>query len=145
MQTLGTQWGREHIGPDFWVRLWERQLDFAAGPIVCDDVRFANEFAAVRRQGGVVLRVMRPGAIRDGHASERDWRRVFPDATIINDGTVAELEGEVLECLHCLSTSGPAQPGSPSNRADCSLTQWGSANPPKLLQQRTCLENRASQ
>ena len=102
MQTLGTEWGRDLIDPDLWVRAWERQaLSFldAGDPVVVDDVRFANEAAAIWQRGGVLIRLDRAGAGRsagEGHASER---LDFPyDARIENggDGTFcAALDGLV--------------------------------------------------
>lgn len=86
MQWLGTEFGREMIGLDIWVNAWKRGIEqanldaivemcdaSARALIVSDDVRFANEAAAVRALGGVVLRIERPGAgsaSGAGHASE---------------------------------------------------------------------------
>lgn len=72
MQKLGTEFGRECIGPDFWVEAWGGLADarLAAGArVVVDDVRFPNEVEAIRRRGGVVLRIERlngPGAYAAG-------------------------------------------------------------------------------
>jgi hypothetical protein len=48
MQLLGTEFGRELIGPDFWVRQWRAAVEKECliegrGLIVADDVRFPNE------------------------------------------------------------------------------------------------------
>lgn len=64
MQTLGTEWGRQLIDPDLWVRAWELRVGgywrrFHA-PVVSDDVRFGNEVAAIRAMGGLVVRIERP-------------------------------------------------------------------------------------
>jgi len=87
MQTLGTEWGRNCIGPDFWVGLWERTvcdvLDHG-GRVVVDDCRFDNEAACVRRLGGRVVRLTgRGGIIPGAHASEAmSWQ---PDVLAAND------------------------------------------------------------
>lgn len=77
MQRLGTEFGRDCIGPHFWVGLWERAaLDVLdqGGRVVCDDCRFANEADAVRKLGGVVVRLAGRGGLSGGHASESmDW------------------------------------------------------------------------
>ena len=53
MQTLGTEWGRDLIGTDFWVGTAIRK---ALGvTTVITDVRFPNELDAVRNAGGVVI------------------------------------------------------------------------------------------
>jgi hypothetical protein len=60
MQTLGTEWGRDLIGPDFWVGIWEakvRQLLRGGVNVVADDCRFPNELAAALRLGGSHARI----------------------------------------------------------------------------------------
>lgn len=51
LQTLGTEWGRDCIHPDVWVLCWKRQVNsfLQMGiPVVCDDLRFINEYRALR-------------------------------------------------------------------------------------------------
>jgi hypothetical protein len=85
MQMLGTEFGRDCIGPHFWVGLWERAaIDVLdnGGRVVCDDCRFSNEADAVRKLGGIVVRLAGRGGLAGGHASESmDWE---PDAMIGN-------------------------------------------------------------
>lgn len=70
MQRLGTEWGREMISQDIWVRAWERMV-WEGGNFIADDVRFGNECDAIHRLGGVVIRLHRTGAgITGNHASE---------------------------------------------------------------------------
>lgn len=70
LQTLGTEWGRDMVCQDLWVRAWERSV-FPGGNYVCDDVRFIDEADAIRRQGGIVIRLHRTGAgITGDHPSE---------------------------------------------------------------------------
>lgn len=67
-QTLGTEWGRSCVHPDVWVNLWKKDAEEALAlgqPIVCDDLRRANEVEALRSVGGVILRISRDQAIRD--------------------------------------------------------------------------------
>lgn len=92
LQTLGTEWGRNLMGEDFWVKWW------AAGAVqvsksVADDVRFPNEAQAVRDLGGVVIRVDRDGAgSKTGadHASENIDAIPF-DYVINNNGTMDDI------------------------------------------------------
>jgi hypothetical protein len=92
MQLLGTEWGREMIGEDFWVIAW---AGMASGRrVVADDVRFPNEAEAIRRRDGIIIRIVRPG--RQGtahteHMSERALLGFECDATIVNDGSIPEL------------------------------------------------------
>jgi hypothetical protein len=70
MQTLGTEWGRQMMGPNIWVNAWIRACPKSEN-VVVDDVRFENEAQAIRDMGGIIVRVNRPGAVADGHASEQ--------------------------------------------------------------------------
>lgn len=93
MQTLGTEWGRDLIASDLWIRAWQAAVDRlpADQPVVVDDCRFPNEAEAVRAAGGVIVRIIRPGAgsAAAGHASEG---QALPfAATIANDGPVGDL------------------------------------------------------
>jgi hypothetical protein len=59
-QTLGTEWGREHVGAEIWLRSWEAaaRRHLAAGvSVVNDSVRFENEVSTIRRLGGLVVRL----------------------------------------------------------------------------------------
>jgi hypothetical protein len=62
MQTLGTEWGRECMGPDFWASIWKdrvkQKLKFGRN-VVVDDCRFENEDRMVRELGGVHIQLSR--------------------------------------------------------------------------------------
>lgn len=109
MQTLGTEWGRNTIDPDIWVKLSAARLnpylashmrEAAPGPkAVYDDVRFQNEADMIRALCGVIVRVERPGnpnAIPADHASESEAARIVADMTLVNDGTKEDLQAKVL-------------------------------------------------
>lgn len=96
MQMLGTEFGRDCIGQHFWVGLWERAalevLD-GGGRVVVDDCRFSNEADAVRKLGGVVVRLAGRGGLSGGHASESmDWA---PDSVLVNTGSQKDLRDAV--------------------------------------------------
>ena len=105
LQSLGTEWGRGMVHPELWVRCWKGRVIEALGNgscVVVDDVRRRNEAQAVLDLGGVMVRIERPdggsSAFSD-HASEgalEDW--AF-DHRIINGGSVADLQRQVL-ALH---------------------------------------------
>jgi hypothetical protein len=120
MQTLGTDWGRDTICDDIWLRVAEQRLRGGAtivlnsyqymgneisdvGPakgMVISDVRFENEAAWVRRQGGLLIHLVRPGlAAVEAHASEAGIVEVGGDAYIENDGTIEELHRKVYAVL----------------------------------------------
>ena len=70
LQTIGTEWGRNCIADDIWVRcLCARAQEFSR--VVIDDVRFENEANAILAMGGELWMIKRPSAVNDfGHESE---------------------------------------------------------------------------
>lgn len=102
MQRLGTEFGRDLIGADFWVRLFQRQADAIitnGGRIVVDDCRFDNEAAAVQAMGGIVIRLVGRGGLAGNHQSEQITDEA--DAIVHNDGTIGDLHHRVREALLC--------------------------------------------
>ena len=99
LQTLGTEWGREQLGPDFWVRLWaEEALKYRR--VVADDVRFANEAAAIRQAGGQVFRIARASAGSASGARHPSESQDFSvDAVIDNDGSPSDLAARLAALL----------------------------------------------
>lgn len=90
MQTLGTEWGRKLIHPDFWTDLWKRKVAHISPSltgIVCDDLRFQNEAQAIRDLGGKVIRIHREQISRNEHISEKEIDLIRADALIDNNGT----------------------------------------------------------
>jgi hypothetical protein len=97
MQTAGTEWGRDRVHPELWVRSLFARLP--AGGLV-PDVRFSNEARAIRRRGGVVIRVSRPGhGGHDTHASEQPLPDELVDIEVSNDGSRADLVRRTLDQL----------------------------------------------
>lgn len=92
MQTLGTEWGRDTIGEDFWVDVMRTAI--ASMPpdenIVIDDVRFENEAKLIRDLGGSIVSVSGRGGIGGDHPSEVrsgiSW-----DVQYHNTGTIQDL------------------------------------------------------
>lgn len=85
-QTLGTEWGRETIGPTIWLDRWvkwARSREQRALGAINESVRFENEAAAIRALGGVVVELTgrRDERVSSGHASEAPVR---PDARVSN-------------------------------------------------------------
>lgn len=98
-QLLGTEWGRQMVASDFWLQCWKAEVgEHAAthfGPLkICsDDCRFENEFAMIRKEGGLVVRLEREGAgskIAPTHISEAGGGT--PDIVIDNNGSLDDLE-----------------------------------------------------
>jgi hypothetical protein len=103
MQTVGTEWGRQMVHPDLWIRSAMRRAEGARGrgaPLVFSDVRFENEALAIQQAGGRVIRMTGRGELGDGHASEIALAAQFVDFEIRNDGDFASLYDQVEHLLH---------------------------------------------
>ena len=125
LQLLGTEGGRNVFHKDIWVHsLMKRAQDTNT---VVTDVRFRNEIEMIHKQGGKIVRIIRGPEVKwfeDAvnvnkgpkknyrwsmacmrmqelkiHSSEFDWVGCHIDYTIENNGTIAELEAEVLRML----------------------------------------------
>lgn len=95
MQTIGTEWGRGCIDKDVWVRVAIQlaiRLNSCGRPVVIDDLRFPNEFSAVRCFGSAA-RVIRPGhsGPTSDHPSEGLLDNQVFDYEVRNDGSLEEL------------------------------------------------------
>lgn len=110
MQTLGTEWGRNTLHPDFWVGIAaakvERQLgstfkksDKVPIKVIFDDVRFANEAAMIHAYGGVIVRIVRPEHDKPTEIKSHESESMAFDAdiTILNDGTVEDLHARMAD------------------------------------------------
>lgn len=94
MQTIGTEWGRDLIDSDLWIRAWRAALP-ATGRVVVDDCRFVNEAAAVSSAGGLIVHIDRNGAgiSAAGHSSEGQPLPV--DVVIQNDESIDALYAKI--------------------------------------------------
>jgi hypothetical protein len=100
MQTLGTEWGRDCMGVDFWCDAAKTQILKSVKnglSVVVDDVRFPNEAKMIQDIGGFMVCVRRPGQERQikksfwkslfskGHRSEGSLNGWPFDLDLIND------------------------------------------------------------
>ena len=106
MRTLGTEWGRTHLGATWWVRCTEIALGMHGHTaatfhpvhdrIVLTDVRFPEEAAWIRSWGGVIVRIERPGQAAiplATHSSE--LQPIRADRIVLNDGSLDQLHERV--------------------------------------------------
>jgi hypothetical protein len=73
LQTLGTEWGRDMVHNQIWLKVMNRKLASSkAGLVLIDDCRFQNEADLIRSRAGVVIELYRKGIQYDrGHTSEK--------------------------------------------------------------------------
>lgn len=124
LQYFGTDVVRMHFHTNMWIWSLERQILELGDRVVVTDARFPNEVNLLRDMGGKVLWIRRPElpkwygaalAQNQGqgndmtqhyshvHHSEWAWIGTEIDATIMNDGTIGDLEEAVDRCLVTLS------------------------------------------
>ena len=105
MQTLGTEWGRNLIDSDLWVRAFERELSYHSYDVAADDVRFSNEAKVIKKHGGILIRLERDQKA-DIHSHASETQHLQPDITIWNSGTHEQLYGHLDWCLSELWSHG---------------------------------------
>jgi len=113
-QKLGTEFGREMIDKDIWLKIAQQKFakvdqsaQMQGGRIVglgmiIPDVRFSNEAQWIRDAGGLLLEVVRPGQdiiSENSHASEAGFDPALIDATITNDGPPSKMVMEARRVL----------------------------------------------
>lgn len=93
LQWVGTEWART-IKSDVWVNLLIGQVNnMMHRDIIVTDVRFADEFEALKKLGFKMVRLTRTEKSEHvpTHASETSALDLMWDAIVINDGTLEEL------------------------------------------------------
>ena len=71
MQKFGTEFCRNMLSEDFWLKLMLLKLESETGHVVIDDVRFQDEADLIMNQGGVVIDLYREGVeFSKDHQSE---------------------------------------------------------------------------
>jgi hypothetical protein len=102
LQRLGTEAGRNIHGQDCWVKIAERKMEETTADVVLTDVRFADEAAFVRKHGGTLVYIERPGVGPiNGHVSDAGIGalKVQCDVAIHNDGSVEQLHERIREVV----------------------------------------------
>jgi hypothetical protein len=115
LQNFGTEWGQYGLSESFpefkrvtgrnlWINkflIWYKAHD-ALKNVVIPDLRFYHEYEKLREHGNMTgepvffIRVLRDLENKvDGHESEQQANLRFCDVTIVNDGTIEELESNV--------------------------------------------------
>lgn len=118
LQLIGTDCIRNIIHPDAWVNSTMSEYkpnygdsmteavkgigsDISYPSWIITDLRFPNEADAIRKKGGLLIRVERPSIVSsDSHPSETslDNYKLF-DKIIINDGNISSLIEKVKQIL----------------------------------------------
>lgn len=102
MKPLGTEWGRESVWQDLWIkRIHQQVFDYLGSGfnVLVTDVRFENEAEWVRNGGGVIWHIDRKqGVETHNHKSEAGIKFVKGDVLVDNNQTLGRLYN-VVEAL----------------------------------------------
>ncbi|MEO2133369.1 hypothetical protein [Microbacterium sp.] len=115
--TLGTKYGLRELldGHDVWTAIAQLRIDralqyediatYGGSPLrrvwrellAFTDVRFLDEAAIIRDNGGVLVRIIRPStdSVADAHRSETELDLIEVDHEVVNDGTLDDLAAKV--------------------------------------------------
>lgn len=127
MQLLGKECGRDILHPSIWLNSLfadYKSFTYEASEMsvkegkpayedvlpkwIISDIRFPNEFDAVKRRNGIVVRVERSGSEQsDSHSSETALDNHTFDYTIHNSGGIPDLVEKIHDMLkhfHVIST-----------------------------------------
>ena len=89
MQLLGTDWGRNLVGEDTWVKLLAERNPH--GCLIISDVRMENEADFIRENGGIIIHLKGRGGINSNHSSEHPIDIQPQDYVVHNTGTFSDL------------------------------------------------------
>jgi hypothetical protein len=103
LQTVGTELMRDALPKllpgmkDVWVRQMVRRIHRSpkTARIVIEDLRFPDEYKAMKELGARVFRIVGRGETGDTHASENALADIPADVTLDNSGDIAKLLEQV--------------------------------------------------
>lgn len=106
MQTLGTEWGRQVVDKDLWLKIAMKKINNLLDvnrSVVVTDVRFDNEADLIRSKGGTIIHLQRKAAdtaiVESNHKSESGVTVLEKDWIVYNDYTLADLRAEILDLI----------------------------------------------
>ncbi|UQS91700.1 deoxynucleotide monophosphate kinase [Pseudomonas chlororaphis subsp. piscium] len=109
MQSMGTEWARQMVHPDVWVKLAEQNLNYMQNSLsgvvgfVVSDVRFENEAEFIRQRGGTIVHIVRPDAPGvNPHVSEAGIRRQAGDLIVYNSRSRESLRRWLDGCVRAI-------------------------------------------
>jgi hypothetical protein len=99
LETLGTEWGRDLIQPDVWLRLASKFIRECPTGVIIKDVRFPNEAEWLESEGGVLIHILRPDYFAPdatkGHPSNIPLPIRSQNKMIMNDCDINTLSSRV--------------------------------------------------
>lgn len=102
LQRVGTEAMRNGFHPDVWAKITELKIKESVDNgefFIVTDVRFPNEAETIRKHGGIIVEVIRPGIGFNGiesHASEQRLDGKLVDRQVVNNGDLDNLNNEMI-------------------------------------------------
>lgn len=90
MQTLGTEWGRQTVDTNIWIKTLDLNL-LPNDLNVITDVRFDNEAEFILERGGEIWNIVRNVKEVENHSSETGINSSLITNILHNNGSFAEL------------------------------------------------------
>ncbi|CAH0154181.1 deoxynucleotide monophosphate kinase [Pseudomonas mediterranea] len=119
MQSMGTEWARQLVHPDVWVKIAEQNLNYLQNTLssvvgfVVSDVRFENEAEFIRQRGGTILHIVRPDAPSvNPHVSEAGIQHQRGDITVYNSRSIESLRRQLDGCVIAVRRGTKARPAA---------------------------------
>lgn len=107
LQWIGTEWAR-NIDENVWLKLFHKNMPMI-GNVYCSDVRFINEFNFLKKDGFIVIKLIRNydssnriGSGKSDHISEEQLDNIDEkkmDFIIYNNGTLKDLYNKLDEII----------------------------------------------
>lgn len=94
LQRLGTEAMRDGLHKNTWVNALFADANSRSKWIITD-LRFKNEFEAIKKRGGVTIRILRDNRSKATHSSEKDLDNANFDYYINNNGSIDDLREEI--------------------------------------------------
>lgn len=86
-------------GHDVWTRVIERRVttlkERGYALVTVGGTRYPHQQTMIRKAGGLIVHVERPGAVNDSDITERAGDGAQPDIKVVNNGTLDELNAAV--------------------------------------------------
>lgn len=110
LQRIGTDAGRRIIKDDLWTSLMVDRIREHShfDVIIITDARFANEQTLVKDHDGCMILVERPVSTLNtdsaAHVSENSIDASLVDTSIVNDGSLDDLQRKIISVMNTLPT-----------------------------------------
>jgi ABC-type oligopeptide transport system ATPase subunit len=102
LQKLGTEAVRNGLHDHAWINALFADFTEDSKWIITD-VRYPNEYEAIKQRGGIMIRVNRGEQSKDAHISETALDEFKFDYVIDNNGNLDDLKGKVKDVLESIN------------------------------------------